>query len=115
MREYVTDTVTPQVQTVYVQELPSSVRRLREERRYARRLLQRHYTGRATSRRACMEEGALSDRQWRRAYRALHDAGLVQNGVWLRLPGAEALRALDRYFETLERLAWRSAGYVTPR
>lgn len=115
VREYVTDTVTPQAQTVYVQELPPGVRRLREEHRHARRLLARHYTGRSTSRRSCMAEGVFSDRQWRRAHAALHAAGCLYNGARTHRTGAEAQRTLDEYYEAAEALAWRSAGYVTPR
>ena len=116
LREYVTDTVTPQAQqTVYVQELPRSVRRLREERQLAQKLLSRHYTGRGTSRRACMADGVLSDRQWRRANAALCAADVLNNGARTHRTHAEAQERLRRYYETLERLAWHSAGYVTPR
>lgn len=114
VRHYVTQ-AQDVAQAVYVQELPASVRRLREEHVFARRLLQRHYTGRATSRRACMGDGALSDRQWRRAHSALHAAGLLHNGARTHRTGAEAQNVLDRYYETHETLAWRSAGFVTPR
>jgi hypothetical protein len=74
LREYVTEAQPQPAQTVYVQELPASVRRLREERRLARTLLHRHYAGRSTSRRACMAAGVLSERKWRRANTALHAA-----------------------------------------
>jgi len=114
VRHYVTDTPQAQ-QTVYVQELPHSVRRLREERQLAQRLLSRHYTGRGTSRRSCMADGALSDRQWRRAHAALHSAGCLYNGARTHRTHAEAQERLRRYYETHEALAWHSAGYVTPR
>lgn len=115
LREYVTEAQPQPAQTVYVQKLPASVRRLREERRLAQKLLHRHYTGRSTSRRACMADGVLSDRKWRRANTALHAAGLLYNGVRTHRTHAEAQNTLNRYYETHEALAWRSAGYVTPR
>jgi len=114
VRHYVTDTPQAQAQTVYV-ETPQAVLRLREERRLAARLLRRHYEQRSTSRRACMGDGVLSDRQWRRAHAALHAAGCLYNGARTHRTHAEALNTLDRYFDTHEALAWRSAGYVTPR
>lgn len=113
LREYVTE-AQPQPAPVYV-ETPQAVLRLREERQLALRLLRRHYTGRSTSRRACMADGALSDRKWRRANTALHAAGLLYNGVRTHRTWQEAQNALDRYYETHEALAWRSARYVTPR
>jgi hypothetical protein len=113
LREYVTE-AQPQPAPVYV-ETPQAVLRLREERRLARTLLRRHYTGRNTSRRACMADGALSDRKWRRANTALHAAGCLYNGARTHRTWQEAQNTLNRYYETHEALAWRSAGYVTPR
>ncbi len=115
VRHYVTETPQAPAQTVYVAELPASVRRLREERQLAGRLLSRHYTGRSTSRRSCMADGVLSDRKWRRANTALHSAGLLYNGVRTHRTHAEAQNTLNRYYASHEALAWRSAGYVTPR
>lgn len=115
LREYVTEAQPQPAQTVYVQELPASVRRLREERRLAQKLLRRHYEQRSTSRRACMGDGSFSDRQWRRANAALCAAGVLNNGARTHRTHAEAQERLRRYYETLERLAWHSAGYVTPR
>jgi len=57
----------------------------------------------------------LSDRQWRRANAALCAAGVLNNGARTHRTHAEAQERLRRYYETLERLAWHSAGYVTPR
>ncbi len=115
VRHYVTDTPQAQAQTVYVQELPASVRRLREERQLAQKLLRRHYEQRSTSRRACMGDGSFSDRQWRRANAALHAAGLLYDGARTHRTWQEASQALGRYYEAHEALAWHSAGYVTPR
>ena len=113
LREYVTE-AQPQPAPVYV-ETPQAVLRLREERRLARTLLHRHYTGRSTSRRACMADGVLSDRKWRRAHTALHAAGCLYNGARTHRTWQEAQNTLNRYYEAHEALAWHSAGYVTPR